>query len=116
MTNPSYLTFNEIHLNTLSLQKHGKSSGMPGSPVDISRHSSRDTSGGFKIFKNKAEKNVTSKEKTSSGGLFGWMGITDSRPKPSEAFLGEKNRWRCCLGIRKHKEKRESPLCSNIHS
>ena len=76
---------------------------MPGSPVDISRHSGINTSGGFKIFKNKAEFNSISKEKTSSGGLFGWMGITDSRPKPSEAFLGEKNRWRCCLGIFREK-------------
>ena len=67
---------------------------MPGTPVDISHHSkankSYDPNTGSdsnklsaKIDSNNAYKGV------QSGGLFGWM---KARPKPSEAFLGEKNR------------------------
>jgi hypothetical protein len=71
-----------------------KSSVMPGTPVDISHHSRANktydpssASDNLKTARKTDSSDASKGEK--SGGLFGWM---KARPKPSEAFLGEKNR------------------------
>ena len=76
----------------------GKNMPTYGKPVDISKHSkSTDNNSNNSNSNNQNSSNQNSKESVISksvtgGGFFGWMRNTENKPKPSEAFLGEKNR------------------------
>ena len=67
---------------------------MPGSPVDISRHSGYTSSSrNVGIGKDGRSDSDDSHSRNNSGSsMFGWMRSNQQKQKTSEAFLGEKNR------------------------
>lgn len=60
---------------------------MPGNPVDISQHRNIEYS-----KDNKTDLDSSHSRNNSGSSIFGWMRSNQQKQKPSEAFLGEKNR------------------------